>query len=60
MSAHVTLHYYLRVWLYNEAMCHQNVLEIEDKNQRNVKFRSAFLITVSVRLQNRNVIAACL
>ena len=38
-------------------MCRQNVLEIEHKNQRSLKFRSTFL---SVRLQNRNVIAACL
>jgi len=30
----------LRVWPYNEAMFHQNVLEIEGKIQRNIKFWS--------------------
>jgi len=63
MIAHITLDHCLRVWTlvvprpYNEAMCHQNMLEIEGENQRTVKLRSAFL---GVRLQNRNMITACL
>ena len=57
MIAHIILHHRLRVRLYNEATYHQNVVEIERKQQHTAKLLSAFL---SVRLQYRNVTTACL